>query len=59
MNHSHDAGHRYGLTPLQLVLLFIAFMVGLGGTFVLREVIPPTSAHAGVIQTVSVHGSVQ
>ena len=59
MNHSHDAGCRHGLTPLQLVLLFVAFMVGLGGTFVLREVISPTSAHAGVLQAVSVHGSVR
>ena len=59
MKHTHDAGCRHGLTPLQLVLLFIAFMIGLGGTFVLREVILSTSAHAGVIQTVSVHGSVR
>ena len=59
MNHSHDAVYRHGLTPLQLVLLFVAFMVGLGGTFVLREVFPPTSAHAGVIPAVSVHGSVR
>ena len=59
MNHSHEAGCQHGLTSLQLVLLFVAFMVGLGGTFVLREVIPPASVHAGVIQTVSVHGSVR
>jgi len=55
MNNTHAAGRQHGLTLLQLVLLFVAFMVGLGGSFVLREFIPPASAHAGIVQTTSIH----
>jgi hypothetical protein len=49
MNNSHAAGRQHGLTLVQWGLLFVAFMVGLGGSLIVREVFPP--AHAGVIQT--------
>jgi len=55
MNHSHIAGRQHGLTLLQWGILLVAFMVGLGGSFVVREFFPVASAHAGVIQTAPVH----
>ena len=60
MNNSHAAGRQHGLTPLQLTLLFVAFLIGLGGSFVLREICSSNVAHAGVVQTASVHsGSIR
>ena len=38
----------HGLTLVQWSLLLVAFVVGLGSSFVIREVFPP--AHASVIQ---------
>ena len=55
MNNSHVISRQHGLTLAQWGILFVAFMVGLGGSFVLREFLPPPSVHAGVIQTVSAH----
>jgi len=49
MNNSHVVSRQHGLTPLQWGLLVVAFMIGLGSTFVVRAVFPP--AHAGVVQT--------
>ena len=54
MNCSHAASRPHGLTLLQWVILIVAFMVGLGGSFILREIFPPASVRAGIIQTVSV-----
>ena len=51
MDNSHTTGRQHGLTLVQLGLLFVAFMLGLGSSFVIREVFPP--AHADVVQTVS------
>ena len=49
MDHSHNTSSRqHGLTLVQWGLLFTAFIVGLGSSFVIREVFPP--AHAGVVQ---------
>jgi len=48
MGSPHNADRRHGLTPIQWGLLFVAFMVGLGSSFVIREVLPP--AHAEVTQ---------
>ena len=49
MNSSHAAERQHGLTLVQWVFLFVAFMVGLGGSFVIREAFP--LANADVIQT--------
>ena len=49
MDHSHTLSRRHGLTLMQWGLLFVAFMVGVGSSFVVREMFPP--AHAAVIQT--------
>ena len=49
MSHSRVARCQQGLTLVQWGLLFAAFMIGLGSTFVIREVFPP--AHAAVIKT--------
>jgi len=46
MNNSHIVSRRHGLTPLQWGFLVVAFIVGLGSTFVIREILPPV--HAGV-----------
>ena len=54
MNNSHAASRQHGLTLVQWVILIVAFMVGLGGSFILREIVPPASVHAGVVQTISV-----
>ena len=51
MSKTHTTGSQHGLTLMQWGFLFVAFMIGLGGSFVIREFFPP--AHAGVIQTVS------
>ena len=48
MGSSQIADRRHGLTPAQWCLLFVAFMVGLGGSFAIREVVPPVNA--GVTQ---------
>ena len=53
MNKSHVTNRQHGLTLVQWGVLFAAFMVGLGGSFVIREVFPP--AHAGVVQTAPIH----
>ena len=47
MNHSHTLSRQHGLTLMQWGLLFVAFMVGLGSSFAVREFFPP--AHASVI----------
>jgi len=49
MNNSHVADRQHGLTLVQWVFLFVAFMMGLGGTFVIRDFFP--QAHASVVQT--------
>ena len=49
MDSSHVTGRQHGLTLVQLGLLLVAFMLGLGSSFVIREVFPP--AQAGVVQT--------
>ena len=54
MNNSHAASPQRGLTLLQWTILIVAFMVGLGGSFILREIFPPTSVHAGIVQTVPI-----
>jgi len=46
---------QHGLSLWQWGILFAAFILGLGGTFVVREIFPPTSAHASVVQTAPVH----
>jgi len=48
MGNPQIACRRHGLTPVQWGLLFVAFMVGLGSSFVIREVLPPV--HADVTQ---------
>ena len=49
MDNSHAASRQHGLTLVQWGLLFVAFMLGIGCSFVVREFFPP--AHAGVIQS--------
>ena len=49
MNSSHGAGSQHGLSLVQWVFLFVAFMAGLGGSFVVRDLFP--QANASVIQT--------
>ena len=51
MGSPQIAERRHGLTPVQWGLLFVAFMVGLGSSFAIREVLPPV--HAEVTQTAS------
>jgi len=48
MNNSHVDNRRHGLTPLQLGVLVVAFVIGLGSTFVVREFFPPSQA--GIVQ---------
>jgi hypothetical protein len=52
MNSSNVASRQHGLTLAQWGLLFVAFMIGLGSSYVIREVFPP--AHAGEVQAASV-----
>ena len=49
MGSSQTVGRRHGLTLVQWGLLFVAFTVGLGSSFIMREAFP--HAHAGVVQT--------
>ena len=49
MGSPQIADRRYGLTPIQWGVLFVAFMVGLGSSFAIREVLPPL--HADVTYT--------
>ena len=49
MDHSPTTSRKHGLTPIQWGLLLLAFMAGLGSSFVIREFFPPV--HADVIQT--------
>jgi len=49
MNNSQVTSRQHGLTLVQWGLLLFAFMAGLGGSLIIREVFPP--AHAGVVQT--------
>jgi len=49
MGNSPITSRKHGLTLAQWGLLLLAFMAGLGSSFVIREFFPP--AHAGVIQT--------
>jgi hypothetical protein len=49
MDNSRAAGRQHGLTLVQWGLLLVAFMLGIGCSFVVREFFPP--AHAGVIQS--------
>jgi len=49
MSSLHISGRQHGLTPAQWSLLFVAFMLGLGSSFIIREIFPP--AHAGQVQT--------
>jgi uncharacterized membrane protein YczE len=49
MDNLHVVSRQHGLTLAQWSLLFAAFMIGLGSSFVVREIFPP--AHAGLIQT--------
>jgi len=49
MDHSHVTGRQHGLTLVQWAFLFVAFMLGVGGSFVVRGIFPPV--HASVIQT--------
>ena len=51
MDNSHVTDRKHGLTLVQWGVLLVAFMVGVGSTFALREVLPPV--HAGVVQTAS------
>ena len=44
MGSPQNADRRHGLTPAQWGLLFVAFMFGLGSSFVIREVLPPVHA---------------
>ena len=49
MGNSQTSSRQHGLTLAQFGLLLVAFMLGIGSSFVVREVFPP--AHAGVIQS--------
>ena len=51
MNNSYVVSRRHGLTSLQWGFLVVAFMVGLGSAFVVREFLPLVHA-ASVVQTV-------
>jgi len=60
MKNSCVVSRQHGLTLLQWTLLLVAFMVGLGGSFILREAFPSASAQASVVQAASVHsGSIR
>ena len=54
MSSIRVVSHQRGLTLSQWGLLFVAFMLGLGGTFVIREVFLPESVHAGVVRPAAV-----
>jgi hypothetical protein len=49
MDNSYITSRQHGLTLSQWGLLLVAFMFGLGSSFVIREFFPP--AHASVVQT--------
>ena len=49
MDHSHATSRRQGLTLVQWGLLFVAFMLGMGSSLIIREIFPP--AHAGVVHS--------
>jgi len=49
MGNSYTTGRQHGLTLAQWGLLFVAFMLGMGGSLIVREIFSP--AHAGIIQT--------
>ena len=51
MDNIHVSGRQHGLTLGQWGLLLLAFTLGIGSSFVVREVFPP--AHASVVQTAS------
>jgi hypothetical protein len=52
MSTKKERKTNHGLTLRQWSVLFCAFMLGVGGVFVLREIFPPQAAHAAVIKHV-------
>lgn len=50
MKNLRVTSRQHGLTLWQWGLLFAAFMFGLGGTFIVREIFPPASVYAGMVQ---------
>ena len=57
MSNIRVASRQQGLTLSQWGILFVAFMLGLGGTFVIREVFLPESAHAGIVRPATVQAA--
>jgi hypothetical protein len=49
---------RHGLTLRQWSVLVVAFMLGVGGVYVLREIFPPQTAHAAIIHRTAAHQTV-
>jgi hypothetical protein len=46
---------KHGLTFRQWSVLVMAFMLGVGGVYVIREIFPPQSAHAAVVHRMADH----
>ena len=53
MDKSSITKPKHGLTLVQWSLLLVAFVIGLGSSFAIREVFPP--AHANVIHANVIH----
>ena len=49
MDNSYVSSRQHGLTLVQWGFLFVAFVLGIGSSFIVREMLLP--AHAGAIQS--------
>lgn len=57
MNNRHMENRQYGLTLSQWIILFVAFMLGVGGTFIVREIFLPEAVYAASAQTATVRSA--
>ena len=55
MDNSYVTSRQHGLTLWQWGLLIVAFMVGLCGSLIVREIFLPVYLHAGTVQTSQVN----
>jgi len=55
MESSHTTSRQHGLTLMQWGVLLVAFMLGMGGSLIVREIFPPH--HMGDVQAAPLSSS--